>query len=121
MHVLVIEDEVRAVESIETTLRDLGYRSFDVAFSAAEALASARRRCPDLITADVRLVDGSGIDAVLEICSEQPIPVLFVTAARPDEIRASIPDAVIVSKPFQAAGIAPALARALASPLSTPA
>lgn len=121
MHVLIIEDEVEAVDRIEKGLRDLGYSSFDVAFSASEARAAARRRCPDLMTADVRLVDGSGIDAVIEICSDKPIPVVFITAARPDDITATIPDAIIVAKPFELESIGPAVARAVAAPFSSPA
>lgn len=118
MHALVIEDEVAAVERVETALRALGYRSFDVAFSASEAIAFARRRCPDLITADLRLVDGSGIDAVREICSETPIPVIFITSVPAAEILSSIPDAIVVGKPFEPADVEGARVRALASPFS---
>ena len=120
MHVLAIEDDVATVDRIEEALRGLGYRSFDIAFSTAEALASARRRCPDLVTADVRLVDGSGIDAVIEICSDKPIPVIFITAARPEDIRATIPDAIIVAKPLDTDGLKPAVARAVAAPFASP-
>jgi len=121
LHALIIEDEVDAVDRLEEALRILGYSSFDVAFSTSEALDSARRRCPDLMTADVRLVDGSGIDAVIEICSDQPIPVVFVTAAPAEAITATIPDAIIVAKPFDMTTIEPAVARAKTAPFSSPA
>lgn len=120
MHVLIIEDEVEAVDRIEKGLRELGYSSFDVAFSASEARAAAQRRCPDLMTADVRLVDGSGIDAVIEICSDKPIPVVFITAARPETITATIPDAIILAKPLETDGLESAVARAVAAPFSSP-
>ena len=119
MHALVIEDDVSAVDRLEQVLRALGYRSFDIAFSASEAVAAARRKCPDIITADLRLVDGSGIDAVLEICSDQAIPVIFITS-RPAEIRQRIPEAIIVEKPFEAEGVRAAWARATAAPFMSP-
>lgn len=120
MHVLAIEDDVATVDRVEEALRTLGYRTFDIAFSAAEALDSAQRRCPDLITADIRLVDGSGIDAVLEICADRPIPVIFITAAQPEQITAAIPDAIIVAKPFEIDRIKSAVARAVEAPFSSP-
>ena len=117
MHALIIEDEVLAAESIEAALRALGYSSFDVAFSGTEARAAARARCPDLITADLGLVDGSGVDAVLDICLRKAIPVLFISA-RLDEIRRLLPGAIVVAKPFAPESIGQGLSRAVELPLS---
>ena len=64
MHVLIIEDEPLIAMSIEDALRDCGCASFDFAANVAEAVAAAKMRCPDLITADVQLAPGCGIDAV---------------------------------------------------------
>jgi DNA-binding response OmpR family regulator len=119
LHALIIEDEVAAVDCIEQALRTLGYTSHDVAFSAAEALAAAQARCPDLITADLKLVDGSGVEAVLEICSHMAIPVVFITA-RPSEIRGLVPSAIVVEKPFQRDMLERALAQAISSPFLSP-
>ena len=120
MHALIIEDEVSTVDRVEQTLRGLGYQSFDIAFSGSEAVAAARRRCPDIITANLRLVDGSGVDAVLEICSGQAIPVVFITA-QATEIRKRLPQAIIVEKPFLEERIKSACALASATPFSSPA
>ena len=119
MHALIIEDEVSVVDRIEQTLRALGYSSFDIAFSGAEARAAANVRCPDLITADLRLVDGSGVEAVLEICSHRAIPVVFITSHR-REISTLLPDAIVVDKPFDPDTVQPALAQALSAPLWNP-
>jgi two-component system, response regulator PdtaR len=116
LHALIIEDEVAVVDQIEQALRALGYKTFDIAFSAAEAAASASRQCPDLITADLRLVDGSGLDAVLAICAEQAIPVVFITA-HGGEIVSRLPDAIVIEKPLAAASMKSAVLRAAASPL----
>ena len=53
-HALIIEDDAIIALEIEDRLRDLGYDSFDIAVSPAEALSCATARRPDLITADVR-------------------------------------------------------------------
>lgn len=119
MHALIIEDEVLVADCIEQALYPLGYRSFDIAFSAGEAVAAAGRRCPDLITADLRLVDGTGIDAVLEICADRPIPVVFVTG-NGTEILSRLPEAVVVDKPFEIRGLEAAVARASAAPFVAP-
>jgi CheY-like chemotaxis protein len=119
LHALIIEDEVAVADLIEQSLRGAGYGSFDVAFSASEALASAQRRCPDLITADLKLVDGTGVDAVLEICSDQAIPVVFITA-NAWAISRRIPEAIIVEKPFLVSSVEAALAEAAKAPFLSP-
>ena len=99
MHALIIEQDMWIILMIEDSLRVLGYTSFDFADSPQGAVAAADRRCPDLITAGVRLGTGTGLEAVREICAQAVIPVVFVTAT-PWEVRAIDPQAIIVPKPF---------------------
>jgi DNA-binding response OmpR family regulator len=101
MHALIIEDELLIAMAIEDALRGCGFTSFDVAVSADEAVTAAARNCPDLITADVELRPGCGITAVQSICSEQPIPVLFITG-RPGDVRMRMPGHALIEKPFEA-------------------
>ena len=101
MHALIIEDESMIAMAIEDALRDFGFTSFDFAVSAEEAVTAAALRCPDLITADVELRPGCGITAVQSICSQQPIPVLFITG-RPGDVRIRMPGYALVEKPFSA-------------------
>ena len=100
MHALIIEDDDLISIAIEEVLRDCGFTSFDVAVSLDEAVTAARRRCPRLITADVELKPGSGIDAVQTICSDSPIPVIFITG-RADAARLRMPQYPVLSKPFR--------------------
>jgi CheY-like chemotaxis protein len=100
-------------------LREIGFQSFDAANSVGEAIAAAHRRCPDLIVADHHLIDGTGTDAVLAICSGQDIPVVFVTASGP-EVRSALPHAIIVSKPFLCASLHRAVEQAQESPFVCP-
>ena len=90
MHALIIEDDALVAMAIEEILRDCGFTSFHLAVSLDEAVAAARERCPSLITADVELRPGSGVDAVQTICSDSPIPVIFITA-RADAARSPAP------------------------------
>ncbi len=101
MHALIIEDESLIAMAIEDALRGCGFTSFDFAASADEAVEAAERRCPDLITADVELRSGCGIATVQSICSEQPIPVIFITGS-PGEVRIRMPGHAMVEKPFSA-------------------
>ena len=99
MHALIIEDEAIIAMAIEDALRDCGFTSFSFATTVESALAAANSRCPDLITADVQLAPGSGIEAIESICSDRPIAVVFITASGA-EVQEKFPDPVLVAKPF---------------------
>lgn len=114
MHALIIEDESLIAMAIEDALRGCGFTSFDFAASNEEALAAASRKCPDLITADVELKPGCGITAVQSICSEQPIPALFITGS-PSQVRIRMPGHTLVEKPFSAERIMDATRIVMAS------
>ena len=114
MHALIIEDESLIVMAIEDALRGCGFTSFHVAFSADEAIAAAARKCPDLITADVELRPGCGIETVQSICSGSPIPVVFITGS-PAQVRMKMPRHGLVEKPFNAEHIVTAVRLALES------
>lgn len=79
-HALVIEDEILVAMEIEELLKEQGFATVDIADSPLEALDKALRRKPDLITADYRIVDGTGVEAVRMIMAHLgPIPVVYVT------------------------------------------
>lgn len=99
MHALIIEDQALFAELIEDELRELGYDSVEVVSSEDDAIVSATRHCPDLITADQRLSSGSGVNAIRAICSDRRIPFVFITSYR-NEVRDALPDAVVLGKPF---------------------
>jgi CheY-like chemotaxis protein len=112
MHALIIEDDSLIAMAIEDVLRDCGFTSFDSAVSFEEAVAAARKQCPDLITSDVQLQPGSGIDAVQTICSDRPIPVIFITG-RADAARSRMPQCPVLTKPLCASDIRAAVREAL--------
>jgi CheY-like chemotaxis protein len=115
VHALIIEDESLIGLAIEDALRGCGCSSFDLACSFEEAVEAATKHCPDLITADVQLAPGSGVEAVATICGHKQIPVIFITGT-PAEVQKRFPSYPIVHKPFATAEIAAAV-RAVMSPL----
>lgn len=100
VHALIIEDEFMIATVIEYVLRDCGFDSFDIAVSSEAAIAAAARRCPDLITADIQLAAGCGIEAIRTICAEPRIPVIFITGRSAAEVRQEVADYPVLNKPF---------------------
>ena len=98
MHALVIEVQPLIAMMLEEELRQLGFTSFDTAATQAEAIAAAKHRRPDLITASVRLTEGCGIEAVRIICAQEPIPTVY-TISNPEEAEESIRGSIVIAKP----------------------
>jgi DNA-binding response OmpR family regulator len=113
MRALIIEDQFLIAAQIEDVLRDMGFSEFDLADNEADALRAARANCPDLITADQRLIAGSGIDAVTKVSGEHgAIPTVYITEFR-NEVREALPNALIVGKPFGPRLLKEAVAQAI--------
>ena len=113
MHALIIEDEFLVALNIEDSLQALGFTSSETVATEEKAIATARRHTPDLITADVRLLRGSGITAVQAILREQTIPVVFITG-NVEMVLEGMPDAVVLEKPFGEVALRRAIAVAQA-------
>jgi CheY-like chemotaxis protein len=115
-HALIIEDELLIGLELQAQLSQLGYGSFAFAGAEQQAVEQAALRCPHLVTVDVTLLDGDGVDAideVLRLCG--PLPVIYVTGDGESLMRRR-PDAVVVEKPVSDAALAFALTRAKAQP-----
>lgn len=97
---------------IEDELRELGYDSVEIVATESDAIASAAELCPDLIIADQRLSQGSGVDAISAICSDRRIPFVFITSYR-SEVREALSGAVVVGKPFWPPTLKDAIAHAV--------
>jgi CheY-like chemotaxis protein len=113
-HALVIEDNILIAMMIEGELVASGYDSVAIAGSQEAAIRAAEIQCPELITADEKLDDGSGIAAIRHICRDRTIPVVFVVAEA-SELRGAIPQAVVLLKPFADGALSAAVATSLAS------
>ena len=98
-HALIIEDFPVIAMSIQDELADMGFSSA-IAATEAEAIALAEERCPDLIIADLRLAQGSGIDAVRRICRDRPIAVIFMSGDSDELGGEATGEAGFLTKPF---------------------
>ncbi len=114
MHALIIEDEMLIATVIEFVLRNCGFNSFDIASSCDSAIAAAARRRPDLITADMSLEAGTGLEAITAICLEASIPVIFITGSA-TEFRDQFLDYAVLNMPFSEQTLTYAVAATLAA------
>lgn len=111
MHALIIEDEAMIALVIEEYLNDLGFTCC-TADTEAGAIAAAEARCPDLIVADNRLIEGSGVDAVRTICAGLIIPVVY-TCGDPEGWEGELQHGVLLGKPFTSGSFRASVADAL--------
>lgn len=86
IRLLLVDDHAMVRAGLRTFLAGTaGLEIAGEAGSVAEAIAEAARVRPDVILMDLRLPDGSGIEACREITSEAPqVRILFLTS-HPDE------------------------------------
>ncbi len=99
MHAFIIEDDYLIAQSLRDMLERLGFTKFSFARSEDAAVQGSAEQQIDLITADVRLLPGDGVDAVEAICARRQIPVVFITGYA-DELRERAPNAIVVQKPI---------------------
>jgi DNA-directed RNA polymerase specialized sigma24 family protein len=100
--VMIIEDEPLIAMDIEDMVESLGHRVVGTARTHTEAVALFGKARPKMVLADIQLADGSsGIDAVNEILSSTPVPVIFITAFPERLLTGERPEPTfLVTKPF---------------------
>lgn len=114
MHAFIIEDDYLIGQNLQDMLEPLGFDSFSFARSEDAAVMGANAQLIDLITADVRLLPGDGLQAVEKICKERKIPVIFITGYA-EELRDRAPSAIVVQKPVKPDALERAVREALNS------
>ena len=110
MHAFIIEDDYLIGQSLQDMLEPLGFNTFSFARSQDAAVMGAADQRIDLITADVRLLPGDGLEAVEAICAKREIPVIFITGYA-DELHDRAPDAIVVQKPIKPENLNEAVAQ----------
>ncbi len=88
--VLVVDDQPNILDLLDTVLRFHGF-TVDTAATAAEAIASAAARPPDLVLLDVMLPDGDGLAVCRKLRADGlRAGIIFLTArdARADLVSA---------------------------------
>ncbi|HEV8402479.1 MAG TPA: response regulator transcription factor [Candidatus Limnocylindrales bacterium] len=86
LRLLVVDDHEVVRQGLVSVLdRREGFEVVAQADTAAEAVAQARRHVPDIVVMDVRLPDGSGIEACREIRAELADTRVVMLTSYPDE------------------------------------
>jgi two-component system response regulator DevR len=86
LRILVVDDHEVVRQGLVSLLdRREGLQVVAQAGTVAEAVEQARRFEPDIVILDVRLPDGSGIEACREIRSELPKTRVIMLTSYPDE------------------------------------
>ncbi|MEQ6249287.1 response regulator [Sulfitobacter sp. HNIBRBA3233] len=114
--VMIIEDEAIIAMDIESIVADMGHRITGIARTRDEAVELARADAPDLILADIQLLDNSsGIDAVNDILAELGVrPVIFITAFPERLLTGDKPEpAFLISKPYTEDQVISAVSQAM--------
>lgn len=101
--ILVVDDQPTIVDLLSTVLTEQGF-AVDTAGTAAQAVAKAAERQPDLVLLDVMLPDGDGMDVCRRLRAEASgAEVVFLTArdARDDLVaELAYGDDDWITKPF---------------------
>ena len=86
LRVLVVDDHEVVRQGLVSLLgRREGFQVVGEAGTVAEAIDAARRHEPDIVVMDVRLPDGSGIEACREIRAELPATRVIMLTSYPDD------------------------------------
>jgi DNA-binding NarL/FixJ family response regulator len=86
LRLLVVDDHEVVRQGLVALLdRRSGFEVVAQAGSVAEAISLAARHAPDLVIMDVRLPDGSGIEACREIRAARPETRVIMLTSYPDE------------------------------------
>jgi CheY-like chemotaxis protein len=116
--VLVVDDEYTMVETLTEVLGAEGYRVLQ-ASDSRDALRKLAIETPDLVLLDYMMPVLDGMRTLEAIRADErlaPLPVIFMSAAMPDDLQASAPGwTLFLPKPFTVTRLCDALRTALAA------
>jgi two-component system, response regulator PdtaR len=80
LRIAVADDEPVVREYFQKILPRLGHTVVAAAANGRQLVEACREHKPDLIIADVRMPEMDGDAAIQQICAEQPIPFILISA-----------------------------------------
>ncbi len=108
--ILIIEDDAQIRRFLRATLAAEQFR-YHEALTAAEGIAQAQARQPDLVLLDLGLPDRDGLEVIHALRGERQVPILVLSARGQEKDKIAALDAGaddFISKPF---GVGELLAR----------
>ncbi len=115
LNVLAVDGDPAMCDFYREAIRALGHQVC-VAGSGRQAIELCRASRPDLLITEVRLPDLHGLDAAVELCRDQPVPVIVVSDCHDPEVLRCAPEALVFAyllKPVAANALGPAIAVAM--------
>src|SRR6185436_13684083 len=103
--ILVVEDEPQMLRFLRASLGTHGYRLVE-STSAADGLAQAASRQPDVILLDLGLPDLDGLEVTAQLREWTRVPIIVLSARGQDEDKVKALDAGAddyLTKPFSVA------------------
>lgn len=85
LNIAVADDEQDMRDFFQKVLSHLGHRVTAIAEDGAELVRKCREDPPDLIVTDIVMPNMDGLEALHEICAENPIPAILVSAHQDEE------------------------------------
>jgi response regulator NasT len=113
LRIVVADDELDMRDYLQTILPCFGHTVVAVAETGRELVEKCRQTRPDLIITDIKMPDMDGIDAAKMIYSDNPIPVILVSAYHDEELFGRAEEDHILAflvKPIKQADLEPAIA-----------
>jgi AmiR/NasT family two-component response regulator len=80
LRIAIADDEARMRDYLWSSLERLGHRVVAAAKTGQELVAECREKHPQLVITDIKMPDLDGIEAAAEICQDEPVPVILVSA-----------------------------------------
>jgi AmiR/NasT family two-component response regulator len=80
LRIAVADDEPDVRDYFQRILPRLGHQLVAVTQTGRELVEQCRAVRPDLVITDIKMPDMDGIDAAAEICRDEPVPVILVSA-----------------------------------------
>jgi two-component system, response regulator PdtaR len=113
LRIAVADDESRMRDYYREILSLLGHRVTCAAPTGRDLVRCCRDDRPDLVITDIKMPDMDGIEAAREICRDEPIPIILVSAYHAPDLfeRARVGHVVAyLVKPIEQADLEAAIA-----------
>ncbi len=86
LRIAIADDEQDMRDYLRETLTLLGHEVTSVAATGRELVEKASAARPDLVITDIKMPELDGIDAAAELCKDEPIPIILVSAYHDREL-----------------------------------
>jgi len=116
LRIAIADDEGRMRDYLWTSLERLGHQVIGAAKTGAELIELCRTQHPDLLITDIKMPDMDGIDAAREVCRNEQVPVILISAFHePEYIDKATQNHVLayLIKPIKDTDLEPAIAVAI--------